>query len=212
MKIHNVEQNTPEWMALRAGLPTASCFDKIITPTGWPSTQAGAYANRLLAEQIIGKPIKEWDGNGWSKRGHELEDEAVGYYAVMNDVDCVRVGFVTDDEERYGCSPDRIVGDEGLLEIKCPAAHTHMSYLLNPERLENAYRVQVQGQLLVTGRAWCDLVSYFPELPEVTVRCERDESFIATLKDGIESLLESIEKNRKALEDKGVTKKEVNNV
>ena len=177
MKIINSEQNTPEWYAARLGIPTASEFDKILTATGKESTQADAYANRLLAEMIVGHPIKEFEGNGWTERGHEFEQEAANLYALQCDATPVKVGFVTDDAGTVGCSPDRLIGDDGFLEIKNPAAHTHMKYLLDHEALVKDYWTQVQGQHHVLRRTWGDIMSYFPEMPPVIVRMTPDSAY-----------------------------------
>lgn len=180
MKIHDVEQGSPEWLACRLGIPTASEFDRIITPTGKPSTQDEAYANRLIAEIMTGKPVDEYEGNSWMVRGRELEAEAVRFYELQRDVETVKVGFVTDDARTMGCSPDRLVGDDGLLEIKCPAPHTHVQYLIE-ERVDRKYYTQVQGQMLVTDRQWADLMSYHPEMPPVITRIRRDVTYLAFL-------------------------------
>jgi len=203
MKIIECEQNTPEWEAARIGLPTASLFDKIITATGKASSQAEAYANRLIAELLIGKPIKEWEGNGWSDRGHELEHEAAQYYEALCDLECVPVGFCTDDNRTMGCSPDRLVGDEGLLEIKCPSAHIHMKYVFHPEELEKEYRVQTQGQLLVTARKWADLLSYFPELPPVLVRVTPDMNYLMSMTKELSIFNKMLENKRQQLISNG---------
>lgn len=190
MQLHEVEQGTPEWHQVRLGIPTASCFDKIITPTGKPSTQAAAYENKVIAEILTGKSADTFEGNVWTERGKELEPDAVDFYEMQTGLDTRIIGFVTNDENTFGCSPDRLVGENGLLEIKCPAPHTHVQYLIDKE-IDKGYYPQVQGQLFVTGREWCDWLSYHPEMPPVIIRVERDIEFIETL----EKLLEKFTKN-----------------
>lgn len=190
MQLHEVEQGTPEWHQVRLGIPTASCFDKIITPTGKPSTQAAAYENKVIAEILTGKSADTFEGNVWTERGKELEPDAVDFYEMQTGLDTRIIGFVTNDENTFGCSPDRLVGENGLLEIKCPAPHTHVQYLIDKE-IDKGYYPQVQGQLFVTGREWCDWLSYHPEMPPVIIRVERDVEFIETL----EKLLEKFIKN-----------------
>lgn len=180
MLIHNVEQGTEDWFKVRLGIPTASCFDRIITPTGKDSTQAEAYENKLVAELLTGKPVDDFDGNAWTERGNELEPDAANFYAMQHDVEPVKIGFVTDDARAYGCSPDRMIGDDGLLEIKCPAPHTHVKYMLD-QSIDRKYYPQLQGQLFVTGRLWVDIISYHPEMQPVILRVERDEPFIIDL-------------------------------
>lgn len=183
MIIHNIEQGSPEWFAARAGIPTASEFDKIITPaTGKASTQADGYQNRLVAEIIAGRPLQTFTGNIWTERGKDLEQEAADYYAFIRGVELEKVGFVTDDNRTMGCSPDRLVGDEGMLEIKVLAPHTHVEYMLSG-KTEQFHRPQTQGQLLVTGRVWVDTLAYFEPKPELSiiVRSERDVEYLDKL-------------------------------
>lgn len=177
---HNVEQGSAEWRQLRLGIPTASEFDRIITPSGKASTQDEAYANKLLAEIITGSPIDEFEGNSWTDRGKELEADAVAFYELQKNLNTSPVGFVTDDARSMGTSPDRLVGEDGLLEIKCPAPHTHVQYLLN-NTIDRKYYPQVQGQLLVTGRKWVDWLSYHPEMPPVIIRVERDGFYLDSM-------------------------------
>lgn len=205
MKIIDCQQGTPEWFSARLGLPTASEFDKILTPTGKPSTQWEAYANRLLAEMLVGKPVDSFEGNGWTERGNELEPEAAKFYEFTNEIETLTVGFVTNDEGTYGCSPDRLVGNDGLLELKCPAPHTHIQYLLD-KKIDQKYYPQVQGQLLVTGRAWVDLVSYHPEMPPVVIRVPRDETFIMALDDALKDFTHKLQAKRKRMVELGYLK------
>lgn len=180
MIIHDLEQGSPEWFAVRLGIPTASYFDKLITPTGKESTQAETYENKLVAELLTGKPVDDFEGNEYTRQGNEREPDAAAFYALQRDIDPIKVGFVTDDNRTYGCSPDRLIGDDGLLEIKCPAAHTHVKYMLD-RNIDRKYYPQIQGQLLVTGRKWVDIISYHPEMQPVIIRVERDEIFLKDL-------------------------------
>jgi putative phage-type endonuclease len=184
MILHNVEQGTNEWLKVRLGIPTASEFSKIITPTGKLSAQADKYANRLVAEKMLGYPVDEFKGNYHTNRGKELEPEAVSFYELQRDIETVKVGFLTNDEGTIGASPDRLVGEDGLLEIKCPAPQTHIEYLTTGE-VDKDYYPQIQGQLLVSGRKWVDILSYHPELPPAIIRVERDEKYIAGLSDAL---------------------------
>lgn len=178
MIIHDdVTQGTDAWLRLRAGIPTASCFDRIITPKCKPSTQAEKYLHRLIAERIMGRPVTE-HVSYWMGRGSQMEAEAVAYYEGVRDLDTVVVGFCTNDEGTIGASPDRLVGDEGLLEIKVPAEHTHVAYLFT-EAVDADYYPQIQGQLWITGRRWVDIMSYHPDMPPALVRVERDDDYIA---------------------------------
>jgi YqaJ-like recombinase protein len=199
MILHDVLQGTSEWLAIRAGIPTASAFDKIITKSGKPSTQAEKYMHRLLAERMMGHPVTE-AVSYWMGRGNAMEGEAVSYYEGIRDVDTQRIGFVTNDARTIGASPDRFVGEDGLLEIKVPAEHTHVAYLLT-KAVDAEYYPQVQGQLWVTGRSWSDILSYHPEMPPALIRVQRDDAFIATLAKAVEAF-------SLALEDLAVTARE----
>lgn len=179
MKIHDVRQGSTEWLKLRLGIPTASKFDHIVTPGGKPSSSQDSYLRELLAEVIMGRPIEEIQ-TSWMERGQLLESKAVEYYEFENDVDTVPVGFITTDDGSYGASPDRLVGENALLEIKCPKPETHVDYLLYSGAAKK-YMPQLQGQLLVTGRDYVDIVSYHPDMPTAVSRVHRDEEFIKTL-------------------------------
>lgn len=198
MQLHNVEQGSSEWLLVRLGIPTASEFDKIITPTGKASTQCEGYSERLLAEYLLGYPVETFGGNSWTDRGKELEPHAVRFYEGHIEIETVPVGFCTDDAKTMGASPDRLVGDEGLLEIKCPAPQTHVHYLLTGE-IDKGYYPQVQGQLLVTGRKWVDWLSYHPEMPPVIIRVERDEEYLNIMAKLLAEFTEKLEKKREKL-------------
>ena len=181
MKIHDCLQNTPEWLEKRAGIPTASCFSKIITQkTRQLSKSSYPYMCRLVAESILG-PLED-ASTDFMERGSELEEEAISFYEFTRGVKTIPVGFVTDDDERYGCSPDRWVGEDGGLDVKCPSAGIHVEYMLDGP---NAFACQMQGCMWVTGRKWWDVLSYNPELPPAVVRIDRDEDFIADLENAV---------------------------
>ncbi|HBA72782.1 MAG TPA: exonuclease [Geobacter sp.] len=172
-------QGSPEWLQARIGIPTASQFHRILTPkTMKPSASATGYIHELIAEWILGTPLDDYTSQ-FMERGTELEDEAVSWYEMREDITTDLVGFCLRDDRLAGCSPDRLVGENGGLEIKNPSAKVHVGYLLGS--MDEDHRCQVQGALLVTGREWWDLVSYNPVMPRVCVRCYRDEKFIAAL-------------------------------
>jgi len=198
MIVHQVDARSAAWFYLRLGKPTASEFHKIVTPTGKLSTQAAGYAHGLLAELMLGHPLDSPETQ-WMVRGQELEDEAISAYEFTQGVETQPGGFITNDQATYGCSPDRMVGTEGILEMKCPAPNTHVGYLMSRE-IESEKRPQVQGQMLVTGCKWVDLMSYHPEMPPVVVRIKRDESYIALLKSSLDSFVAQLQAMRLKLE------------
>jgi len=184
MIIHNVEQGTDEWLRLRAGKPTASEFSKLITSTGAASKSMPGYAEQLGGELFAGQPLDAWEGNKYTDRGHEIEEEAALWYDIVKGITTDKVGFVTDDNEQYGCSPDRLVSDTGLLEIKCyPKLHIEAIRYCNKNKKMPAKNVaQTQGQMFICEREWCDLLFYHPVLPKVIIRVFPDKEIIAGLK------------------------------
>lgn len=181
---HDVQQGTIDWVTVRLGIPTASQFDRILTPkTMKLSAQADAYAYQLVAEQALGMPLDN-ASSGFMQRGTAMEREAVAFYELSRDAETEVVGFITRDDRQAGCSPDRLVGTDGLLEIKVPSAPVHIGYLLDDEGI--GYKAQVQGQLWICERDWCDTLSYHPELPAALVRQSRDEAFIARLAEAVQ--------------------------
>lgn len=182
MIIHECKQGSPEWNRLRRGIPTASEFECLVTPKGQISKQRSGYLYRKLAERL-GYEIDSVTTAGLTW-GHEMEPTAANTYAEIHGVDLRVVGFVTTDDGEVGASPDRLVGEDGLLQIKCPyTPYTHLDYLFSPKHWSfvQEHYPQVQGEMLVTGRRWCDLVSFHPGLPTVTVRVEWDEMYQRTL-------------------------------
>ena len=114
------------------------------------------------------------------ERGLIVEAEAADWYEFDQDVTVQRIGVITDEEHTMGCSPDRLVGDDGLLEIKAPLPHTQVEYWICGE-VHERFRPQLQGQLYVSQRSWVDLVCWHDVLPKVVMRVEPDEKFIEAL-------------------------------
>jgi len=180
-------QGSREWIQARLGIPTASQFHRIISSkTMKPSASAGGYLYELVAERIIGESLDELV-TAYMERGAALEDEAVKFYELQRNLDTERVGFCLRDDGRVGCSPDRLVGGDGGLEIKCPSAKTHVGYLIGEP--QNEYRAQVQGCLWITGRDWWDWLSFHPDMPPALIRFRRDEEFIAALDEAMSEFL-----------------------
>lgn len=193
MRIINVEQRTSEWYAARLGVPSASNFAKVISPTGKKSTQVESYLNRLVADILTGRSEQQ-EPTEAMQRGTEMEAEARAYYElIMGPVE--QVGFCIHDDG-FGCSPDGVVG-EGLLEIKCPLAHTHVEYLRNGE-IPSIYIPQVQGQMLVMDKPWCDFLSYHPDMKPLLVRVMRDDAFCQVLHEALKELVQNIKTNVEA--------------
>lgn len=132
-----------------------------------------SYHYQLTAEVLAGYNPDPWMGNDHTEHGKDAEEAAVSQYEEEHSVKTEVVGFVTDDDHTMGCSPDRLVGEDGLLEIKAPMAR-NMVRLFCEEMSDDVcpkdHYIQIQGQLLITGRKWCDLCVYHPSLGIKTIR------------------------------------------
>ena len=190
MLIHDVEQNSPEWDALRQGMPTSSSFSSLVTGEGKPSTSLKKYASKLAAEKYlksIGRKITDgFQGNQYTERGHALEAEAQNEYQMRYQVVIEPVGFCTDDLLRYGSSTDGFIGDDGVFEAKNLIATTFWDALIYSKRHkkpEPKYIPQLQGELLVTQRKYADLFLYNPDFDEPIIhRVYPDLEYHALLK------------------------------
>lgn len=175
----DIEQGTDEWHAVRRGVITASTIGKLITSTGKPANNDTSRTQllQLLAERITAESEPSYYNDDMA-RGHLLEPFARDLYAKhYNPVQ--ECGFVTMDFDgaTIGYSPDGLVGDDGLIEIKAPRPKGHLRALINDE-VPLEYMPQVMTGLAVTGRAWCDFISYAPGLPLYVKRCEWDNVLV----------------------------------
>jgi hypothetical protein len=193
MKIHHVAQGSLDWYRLRLGIPTASRFDKIITPTGKASAQATKYQYRLIAERLLRETMDDQIGNvRWIEHGKEEEPNAVAQFQLVNDVELVEVGFITTDDGRIGCSPDRLLkGHHEAVEIKCPAPWTQIGYLLDGPGAD--YRPQVQGQLLIGRFDLVHFYSYHRRMPPLHVETQPDILFQGLLHDALQRFLDELD-------------------
>ena len=193
MRIDQNEQGSPEWLAARLGIPSASMFAKLVTTKGIWSASADAYINQLVAERLTGEREEVFQSHHML-RGTELEPDARDLYSLISDAEVTEVGFCLHDTLSAGCSPDGLVGAEGGLEIKAPAPATHVEYLRGGV-LPSKYKQQVMGCLWITGREWWDFVSYHPTMKPLIVRVERDEEYIAALEKCVTKAVNLIEEN-----------------
>ena len=191
-------QGTPEWFAARLGIPTASNFGKIFTSAGKHSTSRNGYADCLLADYLAGKPVDQMESTHWMERGNELEQQARDNYSFETGNEVDQIGFVyLDVKQTTGASPDGLIGDDGMVEIKCPKASTLVGYY--GKDCPAKYVPQVQGQLWICEREWCDFYAYHPLLLPVLVRVERDEKYIKLLAEAVAEFVEYLNKRKKAL-------------
>jgi hypothetical protein len=189
MKHFHVTQGSDEWLRLRMGKPTASEFHRIMTRTKGPSKAetVRGYQIELLTELILDQPLSGVT-TASMRHGNAYEATARAAYEMLYG-ETELCGFLTDDAETYGASPDALVGEDGSVEIKCPAKPAiHVAYMMNHDALIEEYFIQTQGQLFVSGRKWTDLVSYAGGvLPTVTARVYPDAAFQEQLKIGVHS-------------------------
>lgn len=194
----NVEQGTPEWKAARLGHVTASGMANVMAK-GKDKSEAVTrykYKVQIVAERMTGV-VAESYSNAAMERGVEQEGFAVMAYESMRDVLVDKTGFWLHPSIKWlGVSPDRLVGDDGLIEVKCPNTTTHLGYLFD-NRVPPDYYKQIQCQLWVTGRSWCDFVSFDPRLPRrnqlLVVRTKRDEKLIGEMQVEVEKFLGEVE-------------------
>lgn len=198
----DVAHGSVPWVMARIGIPTASQFSRIVTPTGKKSGAWDEYAHQLIAESILQSPVIDYS-SGFMDRGSGMEEKAVGWYELNHDVDCIPGGFCLRDDRRAGCSPDRLVGETGLLEIKCPSAVKHVAYLLDTQGI--GYRPQVQGELWVCNdREWIDTLSFNPDMPPALVRVYRDREFQAALDQYVPQFCDYVDELKLKLQPRGL--------
>jgi hypothetical protein len=187
-----IEQGSDAWRKLRAGLPTASEFHDVIAkvgPRGGIPKGRQKLLWRLAGEIITGEPEDTYQ-NADMLRGHEREAEARDYYAFLYDVDPKRVAFIRNGN--CGASPDSLIGEEGLLEIKDAKPSVQIERLI-AGTLPSEHKAQCQGQLMVSGRRWVDFMSHSRGLPPFVTRVERDEKYIAELREGVDRFVAELE-------------------
>lgn len=192
IRIIDCEQGSTEWFAARAGVATASEFSTVMAKgkDGGASVTRAKYLRQLAGEILTGEAAPEGYTNAHMERGKVMEDEARRRYAFMNAVAPQRVGFILGDIA--GCSPDSLIGEDGGLEIKTAIPAVQIERLqrgtLPPE-----HKAQVQGCLWITGRQWWDFVSFWPRLPPLNIRVERDEEYIAQIAKSVTAFNEELD-------------------
>ena len=192
LQIFDCGQGTKEWHLARVGVVTASVFSTVMAKGrgGAPSETRKKLLYQLAAETITGEYVPTWDGNKHTERGHVMEPQVRDLYMATSALDCRQVGFMR--RGRIGCSPDTLVGDEGLLEIKTKLPHLQIEAVL-AGNLPSEHVAQVQGQLLVSGRQWLDFRSYWPGLPELRVRVYRDLAYMSTLNQELQIFIRELD-------------------
>ena len=178
-QIIDCEQNSPEWLAARAAIPTASQFSTVMAKGkgGGESLTRKKYLYQLAAEIVSGETAEGYS-NAHMQRGHEMEPAAREAYAFLHNAEPKQVGFVRN--EIAGASPDSLIGDQGLLEIKTKLPALLVECIMSDE-FPAEHKAQCQGALWVCEREWIDIAVYWPRLPLFVKRAYRDEAYIASI-------------------------------
>ena len=192
-----MEQKSAEWFAARLGRVTASRVADVVakTKTG-DSASRGNYMAQLVIERLTNKQEESYS-NEYMDWGNLQEPFARAAYEAATNVLVDEVGMITHPRiEMSGASPDGLVGDDGLVEIKCPKTATHIETLLS-KTVPGKYNIQMQWQMACTDRSWCDFVSFDPRMPDglqmFLKRVHRDDALIKTLEDEVIKFLKEVD-------------------
>jgi len=186
-------QRSPEWFAARLGsLGASEVYEAIArTKTGWGASRANVMARKIV-ERLTGVPQDTYI-NAAMQNGIDTEPEARIAYQLSRDVGVVEVGLIRHPSiPNTHASPDGLIGDDGLLEIKCPQSAKHIETLLG-QVIDLRYHTQMQWQMACSGRQWCDFVSYDPRMPEhmrlFVQRVDRNDERIEELEEMVRDFL-----------------------
>ena len=192
-----MEQGTPEWLAIRCGKVTASRMADLMAKTkSGPSASRANYMAELIVERLTGKPADMYISAAM-QWGTEQEPHARLAYEAKLGVLVNQVAFVPHPKiELSGCSPDGLIDDDGMVEIKCPNTSTHIETCITRTVLQK-YQTQMQWQMACTGRKWVDFISYDPRLPDniqlFIKRVERDDAAIANMEKEVIDFLKELD-------------------
>lgn len=211
MKIYldsDAPQGSSQWHAVRLGIPTASRFDDVVTAVKGDLSEARhKYGYQLIAERILQEPLATDIGHlPHIEEGKIREAEAANAYSEIMGVELVKVGFVTIDSGRWGCSPDRLVmpdGDRGACEIKAPSAVVHIGYMLEGTP-GKSYRQQVQGQIAICNLNWNDFFSYNDRCPPVRIRFNPDDAYIKKIEAALRTFADELDNNEAKIRAMGL--------
>jgi putative phage-type endonuclease len=191
-----IEQGSEEWLKIRLGKVTASGVADVLAKTkSGVSASRGNYLIKLAIQRVTGV-VEETYTNDAMQWGKDHEDQARVAYEVASCNFVDQVAFVDHPTIKwFGASPDGLVNDDGLVEIKCPNSATHWSYIKD-DGPPTKYYIQMQAQMACTGRSWCDFVSYDPRMPERSQlfikRVMREDSYIAEMEAEIKKFLDEV--------------------
>jgi len=202
---HNVVQGSEAWHKLRAGIVTASELHRIITPSKLSlSEQRHEYQAHLLMEWIWGQPILSDEETKWMQAGTDQQDTAMRAYEFETGSDVTYAGFYTTDDGMIGASPDGLVGEHGLLEIKGRKPVLHLLSMMRKEEFALSHRIQVQGQLYVcddreTDDLYCFSLARSP-IPNFVIPCHREKTVQDALRMALDKFTDELLERREWLE------------
>lgn len=191
-----MKQQSTEWYQARLGRVTASKISDVMakTKTGYSATRKN-YMTQLLLERLTGQKEESYT-NTAMQHGIETEDEARKSYEIETFNVVEECGFYETPGLMSGASPDGLIGEEGLIEIKCPNTSTHIETILNKE-IDRKYFLQMQWQMFCTNRKWCDFVSYDNRVPGnlrlFIKRVERDEDLLMEIFEEVKKFLAELD-------------------
>jgi len=193
---NGIEQGSEEWLKIRLGKVTASGVADVLAKTkSGVSASRGNYLIKLAIQRVTGV-VEEGFTNDAMQWGIDNEAQARVAYEVVSGNFVDQVGFVEHPSIKwFGCSPDGLINNNGLVEIKCPNSATHWSYIKD-DGPPTKYYIQMQAQMACTGRAWCDFVSFDPRMPERSrlfiKRVMREDDYIAEMEAEVKKFLDEV--------------------
>ena len=200
------EQRTPEWFAERLGKITASRIADVVgkTKSGSYGAARKNYMAELLCQRLTGQQEEKFTSAAM-QHGTDTEPAARAMYMLETGEDVTETGFIHHPSiDMSGASPDGLVGEDGLIEIKCPNTATHLEFLQS-RKPKHEYLLQMQWQMACTGRQWCDFVSYDDRLPEKLayrcIRIPRDDKLVAELEEEAIKFLTELDETVRQLKE-----------
>jgi putative phage-type endonuclease len=204
--VPDIEQGSPEWFAARLGRVTASRVSDVVakTKTGWGASRQN-YLAQLVAERLTGETADSYT-NAAMQWGIDTEPQARAAYEFLRDADVTEIGFAIHPTiPMAGASPDGLIGDDGLIEIKCPNTATHIN-TLRTDSIPAKYTTQMLFQMACTGRQWCDFASFDPRMPAdlqlFVRRFQRDDKQVEILESAVDEFLTEVDKTIIALTER----------
>ncbi len=190
---YDIKQGSDEWRAAKVSKPSASNAKRLITSVGKASESMKGYAGELAEELFSGRSLNEWKGNSATEFGSETEPEGLLAYGMKTDQEVIKCGYIQDEPlYRYLVSPDGLISDNGMVEVKCkPKLHRYtLLYYKKHNKIPTDYIAQLQMQLLISEREWVDIYYYSKYLPCLVERVYPDEKLFKALQNQLALVLE----------------------